>query len=154
ASRHSPIGRRPAVKYKSQVATGIVARRDRSARRRPSRVSKRDRVMGTVVHAVGRVAVVATVIASGILTLTGIGAVSTVVATHMANLPALPPQVLDPLEQVRASIGMPWERILAILGAALQIACGLLIAVGTLVRTSAVLLVIYAVLTAYFLHNF
>ena len=107
--------------------------------------------MSTVVHAVGRIAIVAIFIVLGVSTLMEITAVSALIKP---NVPPIPDALRGPIDSLTAAVGRPVEDLLAVLGAALYIAAGLLIAFGTLTRTAAIVLLILVAITTFYMHNF
>jgi putative oxidoreductase len=104
-----------------------------------------------VLHTIGRVALVATFIVSGVLIFMDIPGTSEMIANKVLPLPE---QLTEPVKSLENALGLPIARQIAIAGAAIEIICALLIAVGTLTRWAALLLVLFLAVTTFYLHDF
>ena len=88
-----------------------------------------------LLHTIGRVALVATFIVSGVLIFMDIPGTSTMIANKVLPLPA---QLADPVKSLENALGMPIQNQLAIAGAAIEI----------------LVLVIFLAVTGFYLHDF
>jgi hypothetical protein len=79
--------------------------------------------MGTVVYAIGRIAIVITFIVSGVVRLMDIGGTGAMIASKV--LPLSEP-LAGMAASIEATVGLPFTKVLVIAGAALEIVAGLL----------------------------
>ncbi len=111
---------------------------------------KKGLAMGTVVYAIGRIAIVVTFIVSGVLRLLDIGSTGNLIASKVLPWP-------DPLAgavaSIEATVGLPFTQILAIASPALEIVVGLLIAIGIFTRSAALVLLVLTAMNIYYFHN-
>jgi putative oxidoreductase len=100
--------------------------------------------------AIGRILFSVLFVVSGVSKLFDI----TATAQGITERVVLPAAVSPYADQVATMAGMPFPQILAILAAAVEIICGLMIALNFGARVFAWLLIIFVVVATFYYHNF
>jgi uncharacterized membrane protein YphA (DoxX/SURF4 family) len=107
--------------------------------------------LGTVMYAIGRIAIVVTFIVSGVLGLIDLGGTEAMIASKALPWPE---PLAGVVASIEATVRSSFTQILAIAGPALEIVAGLLIAVGIFTRSAALALIIFTAISVYYLPNF
>ena len=103
-----------------------------------------------VLFALGRIALVVIFIISGAQKLMDIAGTADEIQSKLV----IPPALTDVTSQIEATVGMPIWQILAIVVAVIELVGGLLIAFNILMRTMAVILLIFVAVAAFYTHDF
>jgi putative oxidoreductase len=102
------------------------------------------------VFAIGRVALVAIFIISGIGKFVDISATADAIQSRLT----IPNELGDIVSQIEAATSMSIWQILAIAVASIEVISGLLIAFNVLTRTAAVVLIIFTLVSTFYFHDF
>jgi uncharacterized membrane protein YphA (DoxX/SURF4 family) len=103
-----------------------------------------------VLFVLGRIALVAIFVVSGAQKLMDIAGTADEIQSKLV----IPPALTDLTSQIEATVGMPIWQILAIVVAVIELVGGLLIAFNILMRTMAVILLIFVAVAAFYTHDF
>ena len=100
--------------------------------------------------AIGRVALVAVFVISGVLKLLNIPGTADLIQGKLV----IPAQLSDLKTQIETATSMSIWQILAIAAGLVEAGCGLLIAFGILTRTAAVVLLLFTAVVTFYFHDF
>jgi len=100
--------------------------------------------------AIGRIALVAIFIISGVQKFVAISATADAIQSRLA----IPSELSDIVSQIEAATSMSIWQILAIAVASIEVIAALLIAFNVLTRTAAVVLVIFSLVATFYFHDF
>jgi len=100
--------------------------------------------------AIGRIALVAIFIISGVQKFVDISATADAIQSRLA----IPSELSDIVSQIEAATSMSIWQILAIAVASIEVIAALLIAFNVLTRTAAVVLVIFSLVATFYFHDF
>ena len=100
--------------------------------------------------AIGRVALVAVFVISGVLKLLNIPGTADLIQGKLV----IPAQLGDLKTQIETATSMSIWQILAIAAGVVEAGCGLLIAFGILTRTAAVVLLLFTAVVTFYFHDF
>lgn len=99
---------------------------------------------------IGRVLFALLFIFSGVSQVLDIGATAQIIETKVGM-----PDIAAPYaSQIEAAVGMTAFRLLAVIAAGVEVVCGLMIAFNLAARFFAAILIIFVVLTTFYVHDF
>jgi uncharacterized membrane protein YphA (DoxX/SURF4 family) len=100
--------------------------------------------------AIGRIALVAIFIVSGVGKFVDISATADAIQSRLA----IPSELGDIVSQIEAATSMSIWQILAIVVASIEVIAALLIAFNVLTRTAAVVLLVFTLVATFYFHDF